>query len=426
MLSPSQHSRQILRTFRMKAKSALMLSCVLALVSAAAEAQSYTVLHYFTGGSDGANPQAGVTLGGPGTLYGTTVQGGTNAMGVVFQLKERLSAWTLNPLHEFAGVPHDGSSPEAGVVIGPNGAVYGTTAGGGSAGGYGTVFELSPPARACDRAICYWDETILYSFAGHQNGGVPGYGNVTFDQAGNVYGTATDGGAHGFGVVWELTRQQDRWTQTVLYSFPGGSDGATPYSGVIFDPAGNLYGNTTGYFENSASVYELSPSNGSWVETTLGEVNYQIVPPYGTLIRDQSGNLYGTGDGQNGGVNGGVYEYSPSGGMSLVFNFGLTFCRPNAGVTLGPDGNLYGVCVTGGAFDDGWVFELPPNCNQQCTPNDLHDFDLTNGGFPNGPVVFDADGNLYGTALGGGNTSEACWVYGCGVVWEMTGVVPQR
>jgi len=285
----------------------------------------------------------------------------------------------------------------------------------------GTVFELSPPARACEGAICYWNETLLYSFTGHHDGSTPGYGNVTFDEAGSIYGTTMYGG-DGDGVVWELARTQGRWMQTVLYSFTGGSDGVTPYSGVIFDPAGNLYGNTSGYNENNSSVYELSPSNGSWLETTLGEVNYQIVPAYGALLRDQSGNLYGTGDGENGGVNGGVYEYSPSSGMSLLFNFGTTFCRPFAGVTLGPDGNLYGVRVNGGASNYGWVFQLPANCHQECMRNDLHDFDLRDGGFPMGSLVFDAAGNLYGTTLGGGYDSEACWVYGCGVVWEMTRV----
>ena len=137
---------------------------------------------------------------------------------------------------------------------------------------------------------------------------------------------------------------------------------------------------------------------------------------------DRSGNLYGTTEdaGPNGG--GTVFELSASTGFTLSVVYGFSSCNPWAGVTLGPDGNLYGVCGGGGAYGYGWVFEVPPNCNQTCTPIDLYDFNDSYGAYPNGPVAFDASGNLYGTTEGGGNMGSGCSDYGCGVVWELAGV----
>jgi len=407
-------------------RPAFVLALFLALAMIAkhpVQAQSFTVLHYFTGGSDGANPVAGVTLGPAGTLYGTTYQGGTNAEGVVFKLVQRGSGWTLNPLHEFAR--RDGAFPLAGVAIGQDGALYGTTYAGGSAQ-YGTVFKLTPPARGCQSIICYWNETVLHNFQGRPyDGANPQFGNVVFDAAGNIYGTTLNGNGTGnedCGTVWEVAVPGGMFSESVLYSFTGSSDGCHPAAGVIFDPAGNLYGNTQGTGSNNASVYELSPVNGSWMETTLGEQPQHIAPSYNPLIIDPSRNLYGTGYGYNGGEPGGVYKVDPQHGLSVVFLFQVGACRPYAGVTLGPDGNLYGVCQEGGTFGYGWVFEIPPNCDQTCTPNDLHDFSGSDGRYPDGNLVFDASGNLYGTTYGGGQMGNACSEYGCGVVWEMAGV----
>ncbi|HKD84214.1 MAG TPA: choice-of-anchor tandem repeat GloVer-containing protein [Terriglobales bacterium] len=387
------------------------------------QAQTFSVLHYFTGGSDGANPIAGVTLGASGTLYGTTYQGGTSGEGVVFKLTQRGSGWTLSPLHEFA--EPDGAFPLAGVAIGPEGSLYGTTSGGGAAQ-YGTVFKLTPPARVCRATNCYWNETILHNFQGRPHDGAgPGYGSVVFDGAGNIYGTTQSGNGTGnedCGTVWELAVPGGMFTESVIYTFTSSTDGCRPAAGVIFDTAGNLYGSTQGNGPSNASVYELSPLNGSWMESTLGEQPQHIAPSYNSLIIDQSGDLYGTGNGFNGGEPGGVYKVNPQHGLSVVFVFQVGACRPFAGVTLGPDGNLYGVCQDGGAFGYGWVFEMPPNCNQTCTPNDLHDFDGSDGRYPDGNVVFDASGNLYGTTYGGGQIGNACSEYGCGVVWEMMGV----
>lgn len=405
---------------------ALAMLCALTVICPCpARAQTYSVLHNFTGGSDGGNPTAGVTVAGTGILYGTEPGTTETNLGAVFKLTQRGSDWTLDPLHEFTGPP-DGSSPLAGVVIGPNGVLYGTTYDGGSLGshgfGHGTVFELQPTATACKTAICYWNETILYTFDNTHNmgdGAYPEYGSVTFDQAGNIYGTTSSNGADSCGVVWELSPSSGGWTESVLYQFTDGEDGCNPVSGVIFDSAGNLYGVVPSGGVGAGVLFQLMPSNGGWVEHSLVEFNGTTgIRPYGTLIKDQSGNFYGTArdNGPNGG--GTVFELSPSNGgwnFSLVYAF--TSCSPMAGVTLGADGNLYGVCAGSLPNNDGWVFEMPRNCNQACTPNDLHDFDFFHGALPWGAVAFDADGNIYGTTRAGGtgNCTD-----GCGVVWEIT------
>ena len=222
----------------MKLKTLVCLSTitVAALLTTAANAQRFQVLHTFTG-RDGAAPYAGVTIRA-GMLYGTTTAGGTHGAGVVFQLAPTNSQWTFTPLYEFTG-GSDGSLPYAGISIGPNGALYGTTYQGGL--GDGTVFKLTPPVTLCKTAACYWKETVLHAFQG-SDGAYPTYGNLIFDQAGNIYGTAYQGGAYGGGVVFEL--EQPGGQLDVLHSFGSGNDATNPIEGLVFDSAGNLYGTT--------------------------------------------------------------------------------------------------------------------------------------------------------------------------------------
>ena len=264
----------------------------------AIHAQTFITLHNFTGNSDGANPNAGVTVGGSGTLYGTASGGGTDGNGVVYKLAQRGSSWTLDPLWEFTG-GSDGGSPYAGVVIGPNGALYGTTFGGGGSG-VGTVFEVRPPVTACKTAICYWNLTTLWTFAGAPNDGAnPAYGSLAFDGSGNIYGTTYEGGAIGYGTVYELAPESGGdWMETILYGFTGGADGFAPLSGVIFDREGNLYGNNEHGGIEWGVVYQLMPAGPPWTENTLANFNEGVSgsPPFGTLVMDQLGNLYGTGE----------------------------------------------------------------------------------------------------------------------------------
>ena len=219
-MTRSEHYRFFVAMFRLAIAACAGMLVITTVAAPAAQAQTYSVLHYFTGGLDGGNPYAGVTVGGPGTLYGTTAGYG-NRFGSVFKLTQRGSGWTLDPLYNFAGGDDgpDGAYPLAGVVFGPSGALYGTTGEGGY--GVGTVFEVRPPATACKTAICYWNETILHGFTGNLgDGGYPGFGNVTFDQAGNMYGTTESHGTSDCGVVWELAPSGGGWTESVLYNFP--------------------------------------------------------------------------------------------------------------------------------------------------------------------------------------------------------------
>ncbi len=293
--------------------SGLFLALILGLSAPMAFSQAFHVLHTFSGGRDGGNPYAGLSIDRAGNLYGTTYAGG-EGYGTVFQLKHSGSNWIEVPLYTFKGNgANDGAGPTARVIFGPDGALYGTTANGGGSGcraqgaydGCGTVFRLSVPASACKSAICPWSETVLYRFTGESDGGYPGLGDLVFDQAGNLYGTTYNGGTDLGGIVYELISSHGSWTERVLYNFMDRGDGFAPMSGVIFDQAGNLYG-TAGF-----TVFELSPSGSGWVENTLYQFTTSSID--GGLIFDHSGNLFGgtTVDlVQPGGT---VYELSPSG-----------------------------------------------------------------------------------------------------------------
>ena len=412
-------------TFRLPlpAFALAMLGMLTLLAPAPALAQTFNVLYTFTGGVDGQSPN-GVTVAGPGLLYGTTSIGGTHNYGTVFKLAQRGSGWTLNPLYEFPN-GSDGGQALAGVTVGPNGALYGTTSQGGSENG-GTVFELQPPATACNTAICYWNETVLHSFPAVLNDGdQPQHGNLTLDQAGNMYGTTIFGGTYDRGMVFELSPSGGEWTESVPHSFqPNGADGYEPEFGLILDPAGNLYGTTSaGGTAEGGTVFELSPSGGTWTENILYNFpsDSGILANPTTLIMDQSGNLYGS-DSNTAEGNGSVFELTRSGGgwiFSTLYSFARYSCIPQP-LAMDTAGNLYGACALYGRYDVGWVFELT-NSGGSWTLTDLYDFiGHSDGRYPYGPVVLDSSGNLYGTTQSGGNLSDCPPNSGCGVVWEIT------
>ena len=209
----------------------LMICCLTGVTSQVAQAQTYAVLHSFSGGADGAAPMSGLTPDAAGNFYGTAQYGGDpgcGGCGTVFKLARKNGAW-----------------PAARVVIGPDGALYGTTTGGNgsscSNNGCGTVFRLTPQATFCPTVSCPWVETVLYRFAGAPDGQIPGPGDLVFDQAGNIYGATRAGGTGGWGTVYKLTHSNGTWAESVLYNFTGQSDGAEP-NGVIFKNDGSLYG----------------------------------------------------------------------------------------------------------------------------------------------------------------------------------------
>lgn len=382
-----------------------------------AQAQTFTVIHNFTAGRDGSDPMAGLTTDGE-NFYGTTSSGGKYGYGTVFKLVQKGSAWIFTPLYSFAG-GYDGANPYARVTLGPDGNLYGTTfyGGGGSCHSCGTVFQLRPPPTP-PSALAPWNETVLHRFTG-RDGENPG-GDLIFDQSGSIYGTTANGGDGRYGTVYKLTPSDGVWTETVLHSFQG-PDGAYPYSGVVFDESGSLYGVTySGDPYTYGTVYELSPSGSSWTQQTLygfSDTN-EGGNPYGGLVIDPLGNLYGTTSGFGVGGDGTAFELTPARGG---WTFTTLYAFPGLGLYGGPldklvmdaAGNLYGTTQGGGPYGAGRVFKLTLSPGGW-TYTSLHDFTGgSDGGDQFGGLVFGANGNIYGATLYGGT-------YGYGVVWEIT------
>jgi uncharacterized repeat protein (TIGR03803 family) len=388
-----------------------------------AAAQEEKLLHSFNiNGKDGVNPASGVIFDAAGNLYGTTLSGGTHNQGMVFELSPLPGGgWRESVLHNFNS--KDGSTPYGGLILDGGGNLYGTTAYGGS-GHSGTVFELSPVVGGG------WQHQILYSFQGQKDGAVP-YASLVFDATGNLYGTTRDGGGGectdggfevGCGTVFELTPAGGgAWTEKILHEFHAdGTDGFVPSSNLIFDAAGNLYGTTSrgSAYDGPGTVLELSPAaDGSWTEKLL--YNFGNSPdgnsPSSGVIFDALGNLYGmtiTGGPEDGGT---VFELTPtpSGAWSESilqgFSDGIVGGQegffPQGGVIFDGAGNLYGSTTDGGVYGFGTAFKMTPAGDGSWTKTILHNFSYNpsggDAGDPSG-LVFDAAGNLYGTGFLGG------------------------
>jgi len=325
------------------------------------------VLHSFGKGLDGVIPIAGVIFGANGHLYGTTYAGGSEGVGTVFELTPSANGtWTEKVLHSF-GEGEDGATPEAGLVFDESGNLYGTTTLGGAYGD-GTVFELTPSANGT------WTETVLHSFK--PNGHNPLYpeAGLIFDGIGNLYGTTYGGGAYSNGTVFELTSgANETRTVRVLHSFQfNGKDGFVPEAGLIFDLTGDLYGTTTegGTYDNG-TVFELTPStNDTWTEKVLHSFDHNLpggTIPFSGLIFDDSGNLYGTA--YVGGAHGfgTVFELTPGAdgnwAEKVLHSFNPSVhdgLSPSAGLILDGSGHLYGTTLAGGRYGYGAVFEVIP------------------------------------------------------------------
>lgn len=412
---------------------AIVAMCLLPAIATAAHSQSLTVLHTFSGLGDGYTPGTNLVMDRRGNVYGTT-QRNSLGFGEVFELTKRGSSWVLYTLYVFAG--GDGSNP-SGLMMGSDGSLYGTNSSGGH-GESGTVFKLSPPASVCKSASCPWSFTKLYDFTGKDDGSGP-RGQLV-EQNGNLYGTTLYGGSPsngcetgtGCGVVYELSPSQGGWTETVLYSFRTTPDGWEPYAGVVFDPAGNLYGTTyAGGTHNNGTVFELSPSGSGWTETVLhsfGAFGGDGRLPLSGLFRDGAGNLYGVTN-MGGAFNfGTVFSLTPSNGSwmeNVLYSFDYIYGDGNpeyGSLIMDAAGNLYGTSPgQGGAPETqqyfGNVFMMTPS-NGDWNYINLHTFTCAaDGGDPFSTPLMDSDGNLYGTASIGG---EGCFEEGYGTVWELT------
>jgi uncharacterized repeat protein (TIGR03803 family) len=385
-----------------------------------AYAQTLTVLHNFAG-PDGEEPYAGLAMDRAGNLYGTTPAGGNqnnncySSCGVVFRIARGGSGWVLAPLYDFEGGT-DGSNPLAVVTIGPDGAVYGTTAMGGggctSDFGCGTIFKLTPPARICQRVVCPWTETVLYRFADSPVGATYPEGGVVFDAQGNFYGTTVSGGTGGAGTVYKMTPSGGGWTLSTIYNFQGGADGSVPITELKFDHAGNLYGTTIVGGVGNGNIFRLMPAGDGWSEQNIysflgGVDGFQ---PQGGVVIDSAGNLYGGtvgGGTQEGGV---AYELTPNNDGSWTYSILADFSGAiNASLAIDASGDLYGTTYAGGSRNVGEVFELRYT-NGSWTNITVHSFDGPDGAYPIGAVLVGSDGSLYGTAtLGGAHGRGTAW-----------------
>lgn len=391
----------------------------------AAAAQTFSVIYNFRGAPDGYRPEGALIADQAGNLYGAAAQGGTNncvfgglqlGCGTVYELP---ASGAEKALYNFTGGT-DGAAPYGGVIRDTEGNLYGTTSLGGISTGScasftscGVVFQLSPQGK----------ETVLYSFTGGADGADPRAG-VVRDTAGNIYGTTFYGGDFtgycaqfgtlGCGVVFKV---DPAGNETVLHAFTGPPDGLNPDAALVMDSAGNLYGTTWAggvdglcFGTGCGVVFKLDPAGNETVLYAFGSVEYDGLTPQGGLILDSSGNLYGTTSG--GGVHyacncGTVFKLDPAGNETILHNFaphGDGGQNPEGGVIRDAKGNLYGTASSGGDFTGacapagcGAVFELTPGGREIV----LHDFDLRDGSLPSAHLLWHK-GKLYGTASEGG------------------------
>jgi hypothetical protein len=415
----------------MKRACLIFLFLFLCLISAPAarpaQAQSTeTVLYNFTGGTDGGTPQSSLTLRG-GNFYGTTQFGGTGlGQGTVFVVSPNGSGgWNETVINNFcpeSGACPNGSYPNGPVIFDSVGNLYGITPEGGntncSAVGCGVAFELSPVGAD-------WTETVLYVFCSPftgvcQGGNDPG-GGVVMDAAGNLYGQVAPG-------AFELSPSSGGWTEKLI-SF----NVENSKSGLTMDATGNIFGMAFGV--TGLVAFELSPNGkGGWNTTVLYTFTTNPNPTiWSSLALDQAGNLYGTETGWYIGPGNGedeffgtAYKLSPGETgwtKTVIYTFSpddsaLEGNGPSGGgLVLDSAGNIYGTTMQGGTYGQGTVFELvAPVGMGSYEEKVLWSFDGTDGSKPNGGLILDSAGNLYGTTPTGGSS-------GAGIAFEISGIL---
>ncbi len=432
-----------MNTRRRYFRTALAITIFTLSLAASSQAQTESTLHSFANDANGYNPVASLTFDSSGHLFGTTSEGGnftgcSTGCGVVFELTPGSGGtWSESVPYTFAG-GHDGANPFVGLTPDGLGNFYGATGDGGNTSknslGLGTIFKLSPNGSGG------WIKTTIHVFSGGPGGSDP-YGKLIFDSAGNLYGTAHNGGMAvcDCGIVFELSPVAGGgWREIPLQAF-NAQNGSFPNAGVIFDSAGNLYGTTTfggpgciSALCGSGLVFELSPvSGGGWQEKVL----YPFANgsdggfPQAGLVFDAAGNLYGTT--QQAGTTGAacgpdgcglVFELSPKSGggwkETVVHSFsGSDGNTPLSGLTLAASGILYGTTYFGGISGGagcGVVYQLSPVTGGGWTEATTYNFTCGNdGAYPAADLTTDSSGNLYGTTQYGGAN-------GRGAVFEIT------
>lgn len=372
------------------------------------------VLYSFTGGADGGNAATGLVFDTAGNLYGTTVVGGDVSCGTIFKLAPKSKSWHESVLFSF-DCYGTGKNPHGGVTFDAQGNLDGTTVSGGSGGscgstGCGVVFQLGPskesvlhsfsggndgfgpggavifdtagdlfgttPDGGADaQGVIYeipagksGQELIVHAFSGDKDGGTGSLGNLLIDKSGTIYGVTETGGAHGGGTVYKLTHgAKNKWKLTTLYAFKGGTDAASPYGGLVADAKGNLFGTTYyGGTSGVGTVFKLTHHEKGYRERVLysfkgGDDGDSSTS---TLIFGKSGDLYGTTSGGGGTCDcGTIFKIDPKTGKEKVLHaFGGAGdgAYPYYGLTADAHGNFYGTTVVGGAKNQGTIFEFTP------------------------------------------------------------------
>jgi uncharacterized repeat protein (TIGR03803 family) len=429
-----------MRPTRLKTYSiATCLLVLLCVATGSAHAQSFnmSVLHGFSG-ADGAQPKASLIMDGSGNLYGTTNFGGSSGDGTVFELVNSNSTYSEKVLYSFPGTYSGGTGgayPLSNLILDGSGNLYGTTEYSafpnpcGSSPSCGTVFELVNSSGS-------YSEEVLYNFLGGNDGAFP-HAGLLMGPTGTLYGTAYDDGAEFIGTVFELSNSGGTYVENTL-----AEPVAYPNAGLIADASGNLYGTTVGVLNNGScpngcgAVFKLNyTAPNSYSLQVLYEFagnapTQDGANPFGGLVMDASGNLYGTT--AYGGYNavctvgfntqgcGTVFELVNSNGSyseKVLYRFtgyGADGAFPSAGLVMDAAGNLYGTTPAGGAHGNGTVFELV-NSSGTYTEQVLYGFcsqaNCADGADPVAGLLIDASGNLYGTTTGGS--------YNNGTVFEL-------
>jgi hypothetical protein len=395
--------------------SLALLSLTLALFPCAESQRTLKVLYNFKGGHDAAAPLSGVTFDQKGDLYGTTAGGGTGkcggGCGTVYKLTPSTTGeWVESVLHSFPYSADFGEGPIGGLVSDNVGRLYGTTWGGDEGG---LLFRLNPP--------CGWSQYVL-PFGGSA-------ATLLMDSSGSLYGNLGD--------VYQITPDRTGWKQKSIYSFhpqngQDGTDGLVPIGTLISDVAGNLYGVTKfgGNYSlclsggGCGTVFKLSPSaDGKWREHVLhrfAKFDNDGQLPFAGLTMDPQGNLFGTTYQGGPYQTGAVFELKRGAGgqwkETILFDFPTLRDGqfPTQALVLDNKGNVYGVAAGGGgACNCGVVFKLIRGPHGKWSYTVLHHFIGSDGYFPESSLTIDGKGNLYGTTLFGG-------VYRYGVVYELT------
>ena len=372
-------------------------------------------------GANGSKPDSSLIADANGDLFGTTSMGGANGQGTVFEIVKTAAGYASTPTVLVTFDVASGFRPEAGLIVDANGDLFGTTIGGG-ANGLGTVFEIAKTASGYAST-----QTTLVSFNG-PDGSTPSFGALLADANGNLFGTTDQGGANDFGTVFEIAKTAGGYasTPTTLVSF-NGTNGEIPGAGLIADANGDLFGTTfAGGASNDGTLFEIAKTAAGYASTPttlFGFDGPHGANPFGSLIADANGDLFGTT--AAGGLSnldfGTVFELAKTAGgyastPTVLLSFdGSNGKTPGGGLIADANGDLFGTATRGGSGGEGTVFEIQKTAGGYgATPIELAGFNGTNGGFPESSLIADANGDLFGTTDAGGANDD-------GTVFEITG-----